>query len=736
MKKFFTGFLVMIFSLNIFGIPTISAYEYDYTEYNMYYDIYDENYYILYQTEKWEEYIEAMDSFISENISNEAKLEKIKSRLEIVLESEIENKTVEAIVKYMNARVNMALLDIIEYRTIEEENKISPEEEVSETEKKIIEKKIIKIQLSLLEQAEDILDDISDELEDNYFSKIKWDITSSLNANFDDFNLNSEFSIKDYEIITNMFDSKIEWNINSFFQVESNGETEKLEINTFLDYISKDSDLYFMVKDFEVFQSEWVENIQDYLDTLIELWEKNQYIKSWYSNNSEILEYINSYKIIEDSKDALSNALFETYKKDDDKFYIIPTKYSCDLYKATLNKFDPFYWDDCSDSQYQDMIEEIKQMGDFYITIDWNSTTFGFEWKWKYDDNELYKWSITFDDDDLDEIFYWIVPNQEYYPGEWLELTFKNKKSLDLEVLTNGWENKLVLNSLLDNDNNFEYIDFDLVYGDTNVNFDLDNNKFDWNFEATTNYFDYNTYEYVNQNIYSWTIKWNTDSKNSIEDFKMTYQWSNIDDNSQFLNWSLDIDWRKFNFQNDYNSENNISNISIDWELSSKNYISDLDSNIEFKSKTRTYNYDTWEYEYSDEYNQTILSKIKIDDWEIDWETTLESIDEFKLEISHTWKIYSDKFNLDNSFKAISDYLVDFNWEVEWNLNISTDFLNDKNNFSILFDLFSSDKELINFELENKWKVYNNKFEINTPSNYVNYEDIFPVENYNNYYYY
>jgi hypothetical protein len=35
--------------------------------------------------------------------------------------------------------------------------------------------------------------------------------------------------------------------------------------------------------------------------------------------------------------------MFEAYKKIDDKYYIKPTKYACDLFKSSLNKFDPFY---------------------------------------------------------------------------------------------------------------------------------------------------------------------------------------------------------------------------------------------------------------------------------------------------------------------------------------------------------------------------------------------------------
>jgi hypothetical protein len=54
--------------------------------------------------------------------------------------------------------------------------------------------------------------------------------------------------------------------------------------------------------------------------------------------------------------------MFEVSGKERNKYYLIPTKYACDKAKELMNKFDPFNGKKCSQSQYEDMIEELAEI--------------------------------------------------------------------------------------------------------------------------------------------------------------------------------------------------------------------------------------------------------------------------------------------------------------------------------------------------------------------------------------
>jgi hypothetical protein len=61
--------------------------------------------------------------------------------------------------------------------------------------------------------------------------------------------------------------------------------------------------------------------------------------------------------------------MFQAYKKVDNKFYLIPTKYACDRVKEFLNTFDPFHGKECSEGQYNDLLDTLEEAGSIYIEL-------------------------------------------------------------------------------------------------------------------------------------------------------------------------------------------------------------------------------------------------------------------------------------------------------------------------------------------------------------------------------
>jgi len=75
----------------------------------------------------------------------------------------------------------------------------------------------------------------------------------------------------------------------------------------------------------------------------------------------------------------VSKPLFTAYKKEGNKFYLIPSKYGCAA-KTLAKKFDPFNGNTCTQGQYQDLLDDIAETKvEFYIDFSEKNTKIGFE---------------------------------------------------------------------------------------------------------------------------------------------------------------------------------------------------------------------------------------------------------------------------------------------------------------------------------------------------------------------
>jgi hypothetical protein len=382
------------------------------------------------------------------------------------------------------------------------------------------------------------------------------------------------------------------------------------------------------------------------------------------------------------------------------------------------------------------MITGLSIKWNFYISFDWDIITIGFEWKNTtnmYDNNS---WFISFTDREITQAYYSLIPNQELYPNEELEISFKNDEYLDFNLYAENWNYNIDFTSTLDNNNTFETANLNILLDNFNLDLALNNRNIEWNFELITKWYDYTTYESIDKSKITWVISWRTDYNNILKSLDLSYNGLNIKEDSEFLNWKFVLEWYKFDFLNTYNTDSLLSSIDIEWEYDPETIISNLDSNIEIKNKKSTLNYDTWEYEYSDDFNQIFTSKINIDNREIDWFTSFNNWDSFYFEIEHNWYYSDEKFNLENSFTISWDLLSEFNNELKWNLNFDTDYSNNKNDFYFLLNVLSWNDELINLEMENFWKRISNDDEIEVPTNTIDIDDLEIKNNYNNYYYY
>jgi hypothetical protein len=133
-------------------------------------------------------------------------------------------------------------------------------------------------------------------------------------------------------------------------------------MSSFVDFISKDGQIFALVKDLNITTEENLEDFQDILDTLKELAQENKYVEISDQQTAEVMKIVKSFNpdlLFNDAHDLFSKPMFTAYKKENDVFHIIPTKYACDSLKVIANKFDPFSPNSCTENQYNDIIEDL-----------------------------------------------------------------------------------------------------------------------------------------------------------------------------------------------------------------------------------------------------------------------------------------------------------------------------------------------------------------------------------------
>lgn len=728
MKKVFTSLLLIIFCFNLFSINNSFASDNKatYTK-NMNLSKYELN-----KTNQWQQYINAIDYFIEKNKNNEETLIKLEEKLEKVLEnSNLKNKTTLNTLNYLNQKAQIALFDIKENKNLE-----ILTSNISETNKKTAEDKITKLQLNLVESSTNFIENLTKEFEDLNNSEQTWDLKINLDINNENlWEFKSSFELNDYESKTNNFDSQLKWQFKAIVEALPKWENEvRLQLNSFIDFISKDWNIYLLFKELNITDEKWVEDIKEYLDKLKEIAKQNKYIK--YEDNAtkmslELIKSLNPTNISNDLNTVFAKPMFEAYKKEGEKYYIKPTKYACDKMKEYANKFDPFYGKDCSETQYKDMLKDLSKTWNLYLTISWETTTIWFEWI-KDDLIEKNHWYITFNDKEVISFFYEIMPNQEDYPNEFFKIDFKNRNSLDLNFYADSWDIDVKLNSKLSTSNKFNFIDLNLKAPDFNWNLDLNNKVITWKFDYTIKWYDSENWDYIDKNYISWTISWKTWIDDKLKEMNIMYTWKDLEKNKQLLNWKFAIIDSKFDFENNYSWEYSKSIIIANWEFDNELQLSDLNLKLDFQNRESTLNYETWEYTYSDKFTPSFDLNLVISDKNINWLANLYKSWKNIFELKSEWYYSIEKAKINNIFKINDEYFNSYlGSNLSWNLNFDIDLSNENNNFYMLFDLISNTWKIINFEIKNTWKKYKWSSEIKAPTNTIDYEEVFPTKTYN-----
>jgi hypothetical protein len=360
-----------------------------------------------------------------------------------------------------------------------------------------------------------------------------------------------------------------------------------------------------------------------------------------------MLKNMSPEKILTDGKVTLGKSLFTAYKKDWDKYYLVPSKYWCDTAKATWSSFAMMYWfwgwdTTCSDDEYKEILKEVSNSNtSIYLEI-WNKTKLWFESK--ENDTEL-NWYIISSWKSIDELDFKVIPDQEIDKDEWFSLNYKKNTSIIFKLYAEKWDIDFKFDSKLDKDDRFAFIDYNWkAWNNEDSKFEsvlkLENNKLNWNIKVT----DYS-------DIFNLNIDWTTNTENVTYSLNIDYNLENS--NNDILKWKFNYLNNVFSFENTTSDDYENTNIKIGWTYNpTDENLSAL--NIDLSIKTKQYG--------KEDFVENLKTNIILKDKIVSWLTLLKMDDWTDLfAIKTDWKYEKNYLELNNKI-AFKDF---FNKQIQ-----------------------------------------------------------------------
>lgn len=762
MKKLIVIALTLFLWLSLFYTQNVfsnedNSYDWDIKKENILSKAY------LNKTSKWKNYIKQVDIFVERNESNKELLTKISVRIEELLSStNSSNQTTKNVLIYMWSKIDLILINWVEENNEDlifedfvndvkkDEVEISTEESsINIEDKKLIENKIIKLQLQLFEKWVWFLENITKEFEKVSSYEEKWNFEMNIDVDQAQiWTLKWNLKLNNYNSKYSLFDSQFKSDIEASLESLLEWEDEiDFNLSWLVDYISKDWNMYMLLEKLNITDTKTNKEIKDFIDIVEKIAKENKYIKYWDDETEKAMQILKSFNpslIISDTRNTLSKPLITAYKKEWNRYYLHPTKYACDKMKELTRVFDPFNPWVCTDKQYNELLNELSTSWTFYADIlDNNKVKIGFLWnKMLWIKNN--EWYIIFNNDMVLEINYKI----DAWVNWWLLLDYKYASHFDFLLKWNN-EFNIDFTSILNNKNecikmNFE-LEEDSYYSKSEINIKLENKKIVGDFIIRSLSYDWNTKEKKEKNIITWKIWWNTHYNNKIANLDISYSW--IEDWKEFINWSLDLSSTEINFKNKTEEDRVKSDILVSLKIDRNKELESGDVKINILSKEYLwYDRETYEANYSDEFKEVFDFDLNINNKKINGTTIVSNKGEETLNIKHSWSFDTDKLIFNNKFefneKVSEDFLRWYNYnnedyvssekleKITSNINLDIDLSNEKNNVYIFFNALYWNEEIVSAFLKNVWTKTFKDTIIKTPTNTVDYKELFPVPEY------
>ncbi|MDD3302507.1 MAG: hypothetical protein PHN31_03050 [Candidatus Gracilibacteria bacterium] len=423
-------------------------------------------------------------------ISDMALLNRINSRIQTKKGSVSDTLTLN-LLNYISALVDSR---IAELNSIEAENVLNLLDNPSLTSEEIslVDSEIVKLQLGVLDTSKQMIDTFVSNLKKNLNVEEKGNFKISLDGSGSFIgSVKAQLNLKDYTALSSNFDSELDTQLDLLLDASLvGGKTFNTQLSSFVKFVSKDGNIYML---FDKLNYSGLENvdtsgeIKKVLEILKNLASNNEYLKIQNDQASinliEMMKSFNTNSLYSSADKLLSESLFKAYKKDGNKYYILPTKRACDSMKYVYSKLGGYGSSTCSTSEYNSLLKEIISSGDLYLVLDGTTKYLGFDFKDYSSEGSL---KVYFTSGKIDKITFLIEAVMESLKGNKIEFSFVNGKSIDFIAAVPSEDTEIKFNALLTSLNKINEITYTGKYGDYfDSSFSYKNNVFNGKFNYT-----------------------------------------------------------------------------------------------------------------------------------------------------------------------------------------------------------------------------------------------------------
>ncbi|MDC0506283.1 hypothetical protein OAN96_01675, partial [Candidatus Gracilibacteria bacterium] len=193
-----------------------------------------------------------------------SQMQRLDSRIDRLLttDSNMASQKV-AMLKYMQLQIN---------------KQISAGSLVSQAELVQVSEEIMKIQANIAAGVDGQLDALVGELISLYNVEEKGSLSLGVDIDYQDFgNLDLDVKLDNYTATTLGFDSQLQTNLSAFMSADISGQKIDFDMSAFLDYITKDGNVYLLMQDLKI-NSEITDEIREIVETLQKIAEVEGYI--------------------------------------------------------------------------------------------------------------------------------------------------------------------------------------------------------------------------------------------------------------------------------------------------------------------------------------------------------------------------------------------------------------------------------------------------------------------------
>lgn len=465
-------------------------------------------------------------------------------------------------------------------------------ESVTPDEKAKVQAEVLRLQWQLFDNTKTYAEKLTQDFKKLTYYEETWD--SKIEFEIDEATLwkwFATFDMKNYVVKNTSLDSDISGDISLKTRYQpAYGTGIELDLSSFFSMISKDGEIYTLLKDFDFKVND--ENISQILEAVKKQFEENKYLKLPSDVNTQLVyQYINNLRldtILNETQKVLSQPLFQAYQKSGDKYLLAPTKYACDTYfelDKKLNFYNSWYTPkSCSNTVYKSFLKEFLSLWQMYVIIGDEKNTFWYESK---ANGTQVVFTIDYTPQNIVATNIAVIPDQTKYKNE--GFTFSYVKGQSVKSQFNAEEGKYTVSfdSKLDTNNNIVTLDSKVNFNNDFVwNLAIVDKKISWFYSIKQRWYDYESddWEYILKNVYGISISWNLKADNTLEKLNIKSAW--VDVNTK---------WVLFTSKMSYENGNYVFDVSSEWVwFKWKGYVSKelftLDSEYDFNGVY------TWEF--------------------------------------------------------------------------------------------------------------------------------------------